>query len=67
MPRFNKPRKRLGPTGEDFLAELTDAAYRVALKHRFRGYFVDVQLDLWSALREVVHKKLARRRQRCSP
>lgn len=49
---------RLGKPGEDLLAELTDAAYRVALKHRFEGIFVDVQLELWSALRKVLQKDL---------
>ena len=38
---------------EEFLAELTDAAYRVALQHRFEGSFLDVELDLWKALRSA--------------
>jgi len=39
---------------EDFVARLTDAAYRVSLKHR-DGNFLDLQLELWSAVRgEVV-------------
>jgi hypothetical protein len=52
----SRPPLRLEPATEDFLAELTDAAYRVALKHRFEGSFLDVQLDLWSALRSVLTK-----------
>lgn len=39
---------------EEFLAELTDAAYRVALCHGLRGSFLRVQLDMWSALRAVL-------------
>jgi len=48
---------------EHFLAELTDAAYRVALRHGFKGSFLDVELDLWAALRSV----LARDRHRPRP
>jgi hypothetical protein len=36
---------------EEFLAELTDAAYRVALRHGIKGSFVEVELGLWEALR----------------
>jgi hypothetical protein len=39
---------------ERFLAELTDAAYRVALRHGFKGSFIDVELDLWKTLRLVL-------------
>jgi len=47
------------PSAEAFLAELTDAAYRVALKHGFKSNFIDVQLDLWSALDQVIRKELS--------
>lgn len=40
---------------EEFLAELTDAAYRVALRHGLKGSFVDVELELWGALRQAIH------------
>lgn len=43
---------------EALLAELTDAAYRVALKHGLRGAFIDVELDLWTALRAVLREEL---------
>jgi hypothetical protein len=36
---------------EDFVAELTEAAYDFALRHGFRGSFVEVELGLWDALR----------------
>jgi hypothetical protein len=39
---------------EDFLAELSDAAYQEALRHGFRDSFLDVRLDLWKALRRVL-------------
>lgn len=47
---MRKARRNLGTEAEDFVAELTEAAYRVALKHQFKGSFIDVQIDLWSAL-----------------
>jgi hypothetical protein len=49
---------RLDAPAEEFLASLTDAAYRVALKHGFSGSFVDLQLELWSALRGVAASHL---------
>jgi hypothetical protein len=55
------PASRTPPRGssEHLLAELTDAAYRVALRHGLRGPFLDVELDLWTALRAVLAKELA--------
>lgn len=63
-PRGLEGPGHLGAATEEFLAQLTDAAYRVALKHKFQGCFVDVQLDLWAALRKVVAHDLAGRRRR---
>src|SRR5262249_28379921 len=46
----------VGPHGnrdallETFVAELTVAAYRVALRAGPRGTWVDLELDLWQAL-----------------
>jgi hypothetical protein len=45
------------PEFEDFLAELTDAAYRAALQHGLRGSFLDTQLALWRDLRGVLQSK----------
>jgi hypothetical protein len=42
---------------EDFLAELADSAYRVALRHGFKGSFLQVELGIWNALREVFAKE----------
>jgi hypothetical protein len=39
---------------ESFAAELTLAAYRVALRNRTRGTWLDLQLDLWAALADRV-------------
>jgi hypothetical protein len=39
---------------EALLSRLTDAAYRVALGHGIKGSFIDLQLDLWQKLREVL-------------
>ena len=39
---------------ETFAAELTLAAYRVALRTRTRGTWLDLELDLWRALADTV-------------
>jgi hypothetical protein len=46
---------------EELLAELTDAAYRVALQYGLnglRGPFLDLELTLWRELRGVFHRRL---------
>jgi hypothetical protein len=50
---------------ETFAAELTVAAYRVALRTGTRGTWLDPELDLWRALADTVRKwerELSRRR-----
>jgi hypothetical protein len=44
--------KNRGP--EAFAAELTAAAYPVALRHGVGGKWLDLELDLWRALTETV-------------
>jgi len=39
---------------EDFVAELTEAAYQVSLQRGFDGSFVDLKMDLWHTLGKVV-------------
>ncbi len=39
---------------ESFAAELTLAAYRVALRTRTQGTWLDLELDLWRALADTV-------------
>jgi hypothetical protein len=39
---------------ETFAAELTIAAYRVALRTRTQGSWLDLELDLWRALADTV-------------
>ena len=41
---------------ENFAAELTRAAYTVALKHGMAGSWIKVELDLWRGLAETVKK-----------
>jgi len=36
---------------EGLVAELTEAAYGFALRHGFKGSFVEVELGLWEAIR----------------
>jgi hypothetical protein len=40
---------------DHFAAELTRAAYHVALRHRVAGTGLDLQLDLWRALVDTVN------------
>jgi hypothetical protein len=41
---------------ENFLAELAEAAYGVALRHGVKGAFIDVELELWRELRQVLDR-----------
>jgi hypothetical protein len=41
---------------ENLAAELTAAAYPVALRHGVAGSSIDLELDLWKALGETVQK-----------
>jgi hypothetical protein len=42
---------------ENFAAELTSAAYAVALRHGVEDKWLDLELELWEALREMVKKR----------
>jgi hypothetical protein len=41
---------------ENFAAELTSAAYAVALRHGVEDKWLDLELELWEALQETVRK-----------
>jgi hypothetical protein len=41
---------------EHFAAELTRAAYHVALRHGAAGRWLDLELDLWRALADTVNR-----------
>jgi hypothetical protein len=41
---------------DSLVAELTEAAYPVALRHRGRGSWIDLELDLWKALGQALQK-----------
>jgi hypothetical protein len=41
---------------EAFAAELTEAAYSVAMQHGAGGKWLDLALDLWQAMTETVQK-----------
>jgi hypothetical protein len=49
---------------ESFAAELTLAAYRVALRTRMQGTWLDLELDLWRTLADTV-KTWERELPRC--
>ena len=41
---------------ENFAAELTSAAYAVALRHGVEDKWLDLELELWETLKETVKK-----------
>ena len=45
-------------TPEKFLADLTEAAYHVALRHGLSVPFIEVELELQDALREVIRRDM---------
>ena len=49
---------------ETFAAELAVAAYRVALRTRTQGTWLDLELDIWRALADTV-KTWGRELPRC--
>ena len=49
---------RFEVTPESFLSNLTDAAYKVALKHGFKAPFDEVELDLLKALRKIMEQDM---------
>jgi len=42
---------------ENLAAELTDAAYQLALRHGVRDKWHDLQLDLWGAMTQALAKR----------
>jgi hypothetical protein len=48
------PRTDVTNSAEELLARLTATAYSVALRHGVKAPFIDVELALWRALREVL-------------
>jgi hypothetical protein len=42
---------------EILAAEFADAAYHVALRHGVGEKWIDLQLDLWGALTQVIEKR----------
>ncbi len=44
------------PNLDTLVAQLTEAAYPVALRHGENGSWVDLELDLWRALGQAVHE-----------
>jgi hypothetical protein len=47
---------RASATWDERVAVLTAVAYRVVLQHHFRGAFVDLEMDLWHRLRQVIRR-----------
>ncbi len=51
MVAINPPLHR---NREDWIAELTQVAYRSVLDRGYRGSFLDLELSLWHAIRHAV-------------
>ena len=49
---------RFDVTPEDFSCHLTEAVYKVALQHGFKAPFVEVELDLHQAIRDVMNRDI---------
>jgi carbon storage regulator len=47
----------IGPSSDNLAAELTEVAYRVALKHGVGDKWLELQLDLSRALTEAIEKR----------
>jgi hypothetical protein len=47
---------RTSLTWDDRAAALTAAAYQVMLNHHFSGAFVDLEMDVWLRLRQVIRR-----------
>ena len=45
-------------SSEDFLADLSVAAYDVAKRFQKKGSFIDLEIGLWDALREVIRRDM---------
>jgi hypothetical protein len=41
---------------DNFTAQLTEAAYLVALRHDWDDSWIDLKLDLWEVLTDAIHK-----------
>ena len=41
---------------DDFVADLTEAAYPIALRHKGGEKWLDLELDLWRAMAQTVQK-----------
>jgi hypothetical protein len=41
---------------DNITAQLTEAAYLVALRHGVEGLWIDLKLDLWESLADAIHK-----------
>jgi hypothetical protein len=44
------------PDLDDFIAELTAAAFPIVLRHKGGQEWLDLELDLWHTMSQTVHK-----------
>jgi hypothetical protein len=50
---------------DDFVAEVTVAAYSVALRHRAGDEWLDLEMDIWKVLDETIKKQCRQARLPC--
>lgn len=55
MPEIHS---RFNVSPEDLLAHLTEASYQAVLKHGLKAPFIDVALDIQTALRAVIQQDM---------
>ena len=51
------PAAPVDPFSENLASDLTDVAYRVALRHGVGDQWLELQLDLWGALTEAIDRR----------
>ena len=59
-----EPTEHGDPLQDELLADLTVTAYQVALKHGIKGNFLECELEMHQALRQVLKKQLRKKSSR---
>ena len=57
MTEQNESRSDQDDPLDKFAAELTDAAYPIALKYGIAGSSLDLELEIWKTFIDLLHRK----------
>jgi len=57
MSNSHAPERKRDLQLENFAANLTDAAYRVALQHGVGDRWIELQVNLWGAMTEAIEQR----------